>query len=154
MEGSIPGDPARVAGQISADATIAPMPSNLNEDRWEQVLARHPQAHLLQTYAWGELKAAFGWQVLRVESGQAAAQILVRRLPLGLRLAYVPRGPIGAWLPELLPELDAACRSLGAFALTIEPDAPDDAAAALELGYHGFRPSRQPIQPGERCSST
>jgi len=123
------------------------MPSNLNEDRWEQVLARHPQAHLLQTYAWGELKAAFGWQVLRVESGQAAAQILLRRLPLGLRLAYVPRGPIGAWLPELLPELDAACRSLGAFALTIEPDAPDDAAAALELGYHGFRPSRQPIQP-------
>ncbi len=123
------------------------MPSSLSQDRWEQVLARHPEAHLLQTSAWGELKAAFGWQALRLEAGQGAAQILLRQLPLGLRLAYVPRGPIGDWLPALLPALDAACRSAGAFALTIEPDALDDAAASLELASHGFRPSRQTIQP-------
>jgi lipid II:glycine glycyltransferase (peptidoglycan interpeptide bridge formation enzyme) len=123
------------------------MPTNLSQRDWEAVLERHPEAHLLQTAAWGELKAAFGWQVARVESGQAAAQVLLRPLPFGLRLAYIPRGPIGDWLPGLLPEVDRACRAAGAFALTLEPDAPDDPALARLLAAHGFRVSQRPIQP-------
>jgi lipid II:glycine glycyltransferase (peptidoglycan interpeptide bridge formation enzyme) len=123
------------------------MPSSPNDERWDQILASHPEAHLLQTRAWGELKAAFGWRVLRVQAGGGAAQILVRQLPLGLRVAYLPRGPIGDWLPGLLPELDAACRSAGAFALTIEPDAPDDPILARQLESLGLRHSRQSIQP-------
>ena len=139
--------PQRARTLIRGDARIAVMPPGLSHDHWQTVLARHPQAHLLQTAAWGELKSAFGWQVARVESGPAAAQILVRQLPLGLRLAYIPRGPIGDWLPGLLPELDSACRAAGAFALTVEPDAPDDPALTQQLVARGFRPSRQPIQP-------
>lgn len=123
------------------------MASSLGDARWEQTLARYPEAHLLQTSAWGDLKRAFGWQVLRVQSGAAAAQVLLRQLPLGLRFAYIPRGPMGDWLPSLMPELDAACRSAGAFALIIEPDAPDDPVLADALNSHGFRPSRQTIQP-------
>jgi len=138
IEGSIPGDPAGVEGQISANATIACMPSSLHEDRGEQV-----RAHFLQAYAGEELKAAFGGQVLRVESGKAAAQILLRQLPIGLRLAHVPRGPWGHWLPAL----DEACHAAGAFALTIEPDALGDAALADELGARGFRPSRETTRP-------
>jgi len=118
------------------------MPSSLNEDRGELV-----RAHVLQTYPGEELKAAFGWQVLRVESGKAAAHLLLRQLPIRLRLAHVPRGRWGHWLPERLPALDEACHAAGDFALTIEPDALDDAAASLELASHGFRPSRQTIQP-------
>jgi lipid II:glycine glycyltransferase (peptidoglycan interpeptide bridge formation enzyme) len=118
------------------------MPSSLNEDRGVQV-----RAHLLQTYAGEELKAAFGWQVLRVESGKAAAQTLLRQLLIGLRLAHVPRGPWGHWLPELLPALDEACRAAGDFALTVEPHALGDAALADELGARGFRPSRETTRP-------
>ena len=29
---------------------------------WEVFIANHPQAHLLQTGAWGALKSAFGWK--------------------------------------------------------------------------------------------
>ena len=123
------------------------MPSSLSDERWEMELARRPEAHLLQTTAWGTLKNAFGWQVLRLESGGGAAQVLVRRMPLGLRLAYVPRGPLGSWLPGLLPELDAACRTAGAFALTIEPDEPDEPSLAAELESNGFHRSAKPIQP-------
>jgi peptidoglycan pentaglycine glycine transferase (the first glycine) len=94
---------------------------------WDSFVADHPQAHILQTSSWGELKAAFGWKAQRLallegarrsedavaddlcsaaretESAQgdrwaAGAQILYRRLPGGLgRLAYVPRGPLVDW---------------------------------------------------------
>jgi hypothetical protein len=118
------------------------MPSSLNEDRGELV-----RAHVLQTYPGEELKAAFGWQVLCVESGKAAAQILLRQLPIRLRLAHVPRRRWGHWLPEQLPAMDEACHAAGAFALTIEPDALGDAALADELGARGFRPRRATTRP-------
>ena len=94
---------------------------------WDSFVADQPQAHILQTSSWGELKAAFGWEAQRLallegarRSGDAGtdescsasrgaesargdrwlagAQILYRRLPGGLgRLAYVPRGPLVDW---------------------------------------------------------
>src|SRR5574341_728275 len=88
--------------------------------------------HLLQSAAWGELKLRFGWTALRIalERGDtliAGAQILFRRLPLGLQFAYVPRGPVAdpqgrAALAELLDALCASARERGAFALKIEPN--------------------------------
>lgn len=123
------------------------MPSHLDRDSWGNFLSRCPEAHLLQSSAWGELKAGYGWEILRVASGDAGAQVLVRRLPLGLRLAYVPMGPIGDWLPDLLPDLDTVCRGAGAFALKIEPDGPEDPGLAADLQAHGFRPSPHSIQP-------
>ncbi len=128
---SMPDDPA------------APIPP----DAWEAFLASCPGVHLLQTSAWGTLKATFGWDVARVRQGSAGAQVLFRRLPLGLHLAYVPMGPVGAWLPDLLPALDALCRSRRAFVLKIEPDSPDDPALAEHLTRHGFRRSPHAIQP-------
>ncbi len=110
--------------------------------------------HLLQTSAWGELKARFGWRVARValESNGAliaGAQMLVRDLPLGWRFAYVPRGPVvnpndTPALGALIAELGAMARAQGAFALKIEPNAP----SPLPLPYEGkeIRASR-PIQP-------
>jgi peptidoglycan pentaglycine glycine transferase (the first glycine) len=114
---------------------------------WEAFLARNPQAHLLQTAAWGELKAQFGWSVERVRIGSSGAQILFRALPFGYRLAYIPRGPIGDWLPELLPQIDETCRRQRAFVLIVEPDSNYDAALEFALAEHGFRQSPHPIQP-------
>jgi len=53
---------------------------------WNTFLQNHPNAHLLQTGEWGELKSAFGWKAVRLINGNVGAQILFRKLPLGLRL--------------------------------------------------------------------
>jgi lipid II:glycine glycyltransferase (peptidoglycan interpeptide bridge formation enzyme) len=110
--------------------------------------------HLLQSAAWGELKERFGWNALRLALERdgalvAGAQMLFRCLPLGLRLAYVPRGPVAdpldrATLAALFDVLRAAARST--FALKVEPDWVDHAPLAAWLAARGFLPSAS-VQP-------
>jgi peptidoglycan pentaglycine glycine transferase (the first glycine) len=121
--------------------------SNETLKAWERFIAARPEAHLLQTSQWGALKAAFGWQVHHTICEAAGAQSLSLRLAPGLKFAYVPKGPAGDWLPDLLPALAQAAREAGAFMLKLEPDmdwVPDMAEA---LQTHGFLPSPQTIQP-------
>ena len=133
---------------LSAAPCIIPsVTSRLSPEAWEAFLARHPDAHLLQSSAWGELKAHFGWEPVRLASGDSGAQILLRQFPFGLRLAYVPRGPVGAWLPDLLPDLIAASREQRAFAIKLEPDALEATDLESELRRHGFHPSPHTVQP-------
>jgi lipid II:glycine glycyltransferase (peptidoglycan interpeptide bridge formation enzyme) len=70
----------------------------LSAQAWDAFLSQIPDAHLLQTAAWGQLKSGFGWQAVWVITGEGqppvGAQVLFRRLPLGLTLAYVPKGPV------------------------------------------------------------
>lgn len=66
---------------------------------WNQFLADSPFGDILQTWEWGEVKKDELWQPLRLritEQDQilAQAQILIRQLPLGLKLYYLPRGPV------------------------------------------------------------
>lgn len=117
------------------------------DELWESFLTDHPQAHLLQTAAWGDLKAKYGWSAERIQSGSCGAQVLFRRLPLGLTLAYVPKGPVGMWLPDIIPSLDSLCHHHQAFALKIEPDARWTPDLAERLRDHGFAPSSHSIQP-------
>ena len=39
---------------------------DMTPSAWDDFVAHHPRAHLLQTHAWGQLKAAFGWKPLPV----------------------------------------------------------------------------------------
>ncbi len=120
----------------------------VNSATWDQFLISHPNAHLLQTNAWAQLKAAFGWDFAHVIAGDCGAQILFRKLPLGFTIAYIPKGPVfpdfrsfahetsqeipddklresGEWedaWKKLLPDLDVACRKHRALALKVEPD--------------------------------
>jgi lipid II:glycine glycyltransferase (peptidoglycan interpeptide bridge formation enzyme) len=73
-------------------------------DAWDAFVCTHPRAHLLQLSAWGDLKAAFGWQPVRValaDSGGAlvaGVQLLLRPFPLRLGcMAYAPYGPLVNW---------------------------------------------------------
>jgi lipid II:glycine glycyltransferase (peptidoglycan interpeptide bridge formation enzyme) len=111
---------------------------------WEAVLADHPDAHLLQTAQWGVLKAAFGWQAAALSGAGGGAQVLFRRLPLGLSLAYLPKGPVGASLADLTPELDRLCRERRAVFLKVEPDGWEGDVPEPPRGY---RLSQQAIQP-------
>lgn len=133
----------------------------LSASEWNAFLRDYPAAHLLQTTAWGELKSAFGWEVVRVAlqgAGPASgAQILFRPLPFGLRFAYLPKGPLPGpdcvsggealhpWV-SLWPEVDRVCRDRRAVFLKVELDTLEPSppmAAALP----GFRCSPHSIQP-------
>jgi peptidoglycan pentaglycine glycine transferase (the first glycine) len=101
--------------------------------------------HLLQTAPWGELKAAFGWQVAWLQRGDCGTQILFRKLPGGFSLAYIPKGPIGQGWPALLPEIDALCRRRRAVFLKMEPDLWVDGDEPAPP--QGFSLSQHAIQP-------
>ncbi|MHC1740783.1 MAG: lipid II:glycine glycyltransferase FemX [Anaerolineaceae bacterium] len=96
------------------------MKSNLSD--WNQFINSHPEAHLLQTGDWGELKSAFGWKVERLIGSNCGVQILFRSLPGGFSLGYIPKGPIGEAWTELIPEMDDVCREHKAIFLKFEPD--------------------------------
>ncbi len=114
---------------------------------WDAFLSQHPGAHLLQTPEWGALKSDFGWDARYIQAGDAGAQVLFRKLPLGLSIAYIPKGPVGKNWAALLPELDRLCRERRAIFLKIEPDAwaPIQPSFQAEMNRLG-RPSA-PIQP-------
>ncbi|MFP4322954.1 MAG: lipid II:glycine glycyltransferase FemX [Anaerolineales bacterium] len=123
--------------------------------RWDAFVAAHPRGHLLQISAWGELKAAFGWQPARValedlNTGAlvAGAQMLLRRWPLG-KLAYVPFGPVVDWaqaehIDVLMDALHRAAQAHGAGFTLFEPgfDVPQATLRAA-----GLSPSPHTIQP-------
>jgi len=113
---------------------------------WQTFLQDHPNAHILQTPAWGELKRGFGWDVKQVIINDAGAQILFRKLPLGLTFAYIPRGPIGRNYDEFWPAVDAICRERKAIFLKVEPDQWQDSPGDVQTP-DGFIPSPHTIQP-------
>ena len=96
--------------------------SELNLEQWNEFIRSHPDAHILQTGAWGELKSRFHWNPVRIASKDSGAQILFRSLPGGLTIAYIPRGPVGRNWDRLWPEIDIACQQKRAIFLKIEPD--------------------------------
>ncbi|HEB64588.1 MAG TPA: peptidoglycan bridge formation glycyltransferase FemA/FemB family protein [Chloroflexi bacterium] len=121
----------------------------VNAQAWQEFLDTHyPQAHLLQTAAWGTLKRAFGWQPEYLVVGTAGAQILFRELPLGFTVAYIPKGPLGK--PDLAfwKQADTLCRQRRAIFLRVEPDfwedAPPFGGGARPLKA---RPAPQAVQP-------
>lgn len=117
---------------------------------WQAYLQLYPDAHLLQTGEWGELKSAFDWQPMRIVSGNLGAQILFRKLPLGLTIAYIPK-PLARVLAstEFLSEIDEQCRRLHAVFLKVEPDILEQidlrflpAASGLNRSPHVIQPPR------------
>lgn len=100
----------------------------------------------MQLGEWGELKKQFGWEVFRIVKNDAGAQIMIRSLPLGFKLAYIPKGPVGNKWIDLLPEIHEVCKSRGAFAIKIEPDGWEPGLYKNRIELDGFFPSH-PIQP-------
>jgi len=139
----------------------------VNAIEWDAFLTQYPNAHLLQTTGWGDLKAVFGWNVVRLVSGNTGnnnqnqykpvgVQILFRHLPLGFNLAYIPKGPIGNNWEVLIPEIDHISLSRRTVFLLVEPDLwsshEEEKAstktqeipppAGFRLGSHSIQPIR------------
>ena len=128
------------------------------EDRaaWNEVLARLPACHVLQSWEWGQVKGQHGWtaeRLLWTDAGGpvAAAQVLRRALPhTPWGLLYVPKGPAldyhdSTLLQRVLADLEAYGRRRGAIAVKVDPDV-NRPAVAETLTARGWRYSAEQIQ--------
>ncbi len=99
---------------------------------WDSRIARLANPHLLQTWEWAQVKAAFGWKPMPFVWDAAAAMILRRDVlsrgfAAGLCILYVPKGPLFE-APDhsleaiVLDDLQAFSRKQGAILLKIDPD--------------------------------
>jgi peptidoglycan pentaglycine glycine transferase (the first glycine) len=117
---------------------------------WNEFLSAQPNAHILQSGEWGELKSAFGWDAVRVVKNGLGAQILFRRLPLGLTFAYIPKGPVGTSSKEtssqFWADVDTLCQKKHAVFLKLEQDGWEDEPAS-NMQPEPFLSSPQHIQP-------
>ena len=120
------------------------------EPEWNEFVSKE-DGHVLQSYAWGELKSKFGWKAERwaqLEEGRisAGAQVLLRRLLPGMRVAYVPRGPVSTDA-NFLEELLSSMRKSGVFLLKLEPNWLRGEPGDAMLAAAGFHQSVETIQP-------
>jgi lipid II:glycine glycyltransferase (peptidoglycan interpeptide bridge formation enzyme) len=119
---------------------------------WNSFLHKHPDVHLLQMGEWGELKSAFGWKPVRlILDDKIGAQILFRRLPLGLTLGYMPKpvfsDQLSAIGDQVWREVDSVCIQQHAIFLKIEPDiwinqVPDTWTLTFDTSSHNIQPPR------------
>jgi len=71
-----------------------------NRGRWNKFIESYEFSHAFQLYEWGEIKKAQGWKPVRLglldknENIIAGAQILFKNLPLSLKIAQIPFGPV------------------------------------------------------------
>lgn len=108
---------------------------------WDAAIARLPSPHLLQTWDWAQVKAAYGWTLMPVvwsgalHSGSdypAAAMVLKRQVlrrgfAVRLCILYVPKGPLLDWGDEplrtrVLDDLQELARREKAVFLKLDPD--------------------------------
>ncbi|HEX6511364.1 MAG TPA: peptidoglycan bridge formation glycyltransferase FemA/FemB family protein, partial [Chloroflexota bacterium] len=118
-------------------------------EMWDAFVAAAPNPHVLQSWEWGEFKAAYGWQPIRLlgcRDGQLAAVASILKRAAGpVSMCYVPKGPVLDYGDRELAAamLDAIVR-IGrrerAIYIKIDPDIPaEDEAVGDLLRGHGFR---------------
>jgi peptidoglycan pentaglycine glycine transferase (the first glycine) len=121
----------------------------VNLSEWNAFLNENAHAHLLQSGEWGELKSHFGWEAVRIVEGTSGAQILFRRLPLGLSFAYLPKGPVSTREPgnAFWGSVEKACTDRRAVFLKVEQDGWREIPPGFSIKRTGFQTSPQHIQP-------
>jgi lipid II:glycine glycyltransferase (peptidoglycan interpeptide bridge formation enzyme) len=127
---------------------------------WADALEAQPEAHLLQSAAWGAFKAHYGWTperwAWRDSSGapRASAQVLRRWGPGRRRwtsILYCPRGPTMDWgdafvVRSVLRDLAGWAAGTRTTMIKIEPDVVHSPATEGLLRQGGWQPSANPVQ--------
>ncbi len=124
--------------------------------QWNELLLSFPEAHILQTFEWGDSKIRNGWTpqnfIWQDEEAktEACVMILQREISFGffkLRVLYAPKGPVFDWKDEslatrVLNDLQTFAQSKRAIFLKIDPDIPlgygipgDDGAVECDYGH-------------------
>lgn len=124
---------------------------------WDELVVATGRPHILQSSAWALLKAATGWKAKRfvLEDSRGSvrhgiALVLTKALPLGVTIAYAPRGPLveAAHLAEAIVALRDALRRERCASLLCDPEVPGAAATSAQLERDGIGPSPIFVQPG------
>jgi lipid II:glycine glycyltransferase (peptidoglycan interpeptide bridge formation enzyme) len=108
---------------------------------WNAIIRELPNPHLLQSWEWAQVKAAYGWKpmpfIWRRNNGGgdsivAAAMLLIRRVlnrgfAARLCIIYIPKGPLLNWTDEslrtqVLDDLQVFAKKQGAIFLKLDPD--------------------------------
>jgi lipid II:glycine glycyltransferase (peptidoglycan interpeptide bridge formation enzyme) len=119
--------------------------------RWDELVAANPDGgNALQTLAWGDFKARWGWRparyVYEASSGLVAAQWLVRSVPGQGEVWYCPKGPgVSSFegFCEMAQQTQAA--GLGGIFARFESEVLDDETDKAKLGELGLvRANRDP----------
>lgn len=139
---------------------------------WQQVLARLPYAHALQSWTWGEFKSRWGWEAKPLTLSVAgnsweavsAALVLKRRVPrLPFSVLYVPKGPVLDYGDVerrrlVLAQLERLAHRERAIFIKIDPEvvrswglehervSPLGRAVMRDLRERGWQPSAEQIQ--------
>jgi lipid II:glycine glycyltransferase (peptidoglycan interpeptide bridge formation enzyme) len=110
--------------------------------------------HLLQSSAWAAVKRATGWHARRFTLDDGArragvAQVLLKSGPLGVTLAYAPRGPLvdPADLAEATRAVAAALSGERCAGLLVDPEVPPSPELEAALAASGARPAEVFVQP-------
>ena len=123
---------------------------------WDAQVAATGRAHLLQLSGWATVKAATGWQARRFVIEDAAggarvgvAQVLLRSLPLGLSIAYAPRGPLvgSEHLPDAIAAVARALAGDRCASLLCDPEEPDAPGIHAARASQRIRPAGIFVQP-------
>ncbi len=139
--------------------------------RWDQDVLSMPEPHILQSWAWGEIKAQTDWRAKRLVWGEesltprsrgrfatwACAGVLIRRLNriMPVAVAYVPKGPLLDWSDapltvRVLHDLEQTARHARALFIKIDPDvlaeSAEGAALVILLQRRGWVFSQEQIQ--------
>lgn len=126
-------------------------------EEWNRALERIPNAHVLQTWEWGQVKSRHGWTPTRwlfEEDGvpSAAAQILRRPLPkTPWGVLYAPKGPAldysnSALLEKVLTSLEQIARNQKAIFIKLDPDIEIHSPNVALLAGRGWITSPEQIQ--------
>jgi peptidoglycan pentaglycine glycine transferase (the first glycine) len=128
-----------------------------DREQWNGFVAAAPNTHVLQSWEWGEFKAAYGWTPLRLlfsRAGQVVGACSVLKRAVGpVSVCYAPKGPVldyadAGLAEEVLDALARVARRQRAIYLKIDPDVPADDGNARELlRRHGFRPGESIQRP-------
>jgi peptidoglycan pentaglycine glycine transferase (the first glycine) len=106
---------------------------------WESFGRDQAELHFLQTAEWGRVKSRFGWEAVAIIRQGLGVQILFRRLPLGLSVAYIPRADprlADASASDIWAEIDALGRERRSVFCKLEIDSWEhsDGTAAEDVG--------------------
>jgi lipid II:glycine glycyltransferase (peptidoglycan interpeptide bridge formation enzyme) len=137
--------------------------NGLHDDEWDRFVESCPSGFHEQTSLWSQVKASYGWKPFRVTLSDAGgivagAQVLVRSLRGGYKVAYVSRGPIDRSGSVRLRErmIDEICRASRKQNVSYLAIAPPYDGHALEpaLSARGFRRKPETLPPGHVMTAT
>ncbi|MEY8256428.1 peptidoglycan bridge formation glycyltransferase FemA/FemB family protein [Erysipelotrichaceae bacterium 66-17] len=79
--------------------------TQISQDEYDGFVRNHPNANLLQSWNWARIKSNWDHVYTAVKKDgqiEAAALVLIKNLPAGFTMLYIPRGPVMDWSDQKL----------------------------------------------------